>query len=70
MRQKYGSTLADEMRYAAMKGETRPATLERLKGELADWQNPAYYQGFTQAERDLRISGLKKLIAPYEVKEG
>jgi len=37
--------------------------LRRAQKELRDWKNPAYYKGFTQAERDERIAGLKKLIA-------
>jgi hypothetical protein len=65
-----GSTLADEMDYKAMQSEKNPQALERLKNELADWQNPDYYKGFTQAERDKRIAGLKRLIAAYEEPKG
>ena len=65
-----GLTLADRIDYKAMNTEKRPDTLERLKNELADWQNLAYYKGFTQAERALRIAGLKKLIATYETPSG
>lgn len=63
---KPGSTLADEMRYKAMMHDTPAQALQRLKDELADWQNLTYYKGFTQAERDRRIAGLKKLIAARE----
>ena len=65
-----GLTLADRIDYKAMNTEKRPDTLERLKNEITDWQNPAFYQGFTQAERDRRIAGLKKLIATYEKPSG
>jgi hypothetical protein len=63
---KPGSTLADEMDYKAMRNEKSPAALKRLQNELADLRNPAFYKGFTQAERDLRIAGRKKLIAARE----
>ena len=65
---KPGSTLADEMDYKSMLREKSPQALERLKSELADWQNPDYYKGFTQEQRDKRIAGLKRLIAAYEPK--
>ena len=63
---KLGSTLADEARYKAMKHETPQQKLERLQSELADWQNPNCYKGFSQAAREISIAGLKWLIQETE----
>ena len=61
-----GTTLADEMDYKGMRHENGERALARLKKELADVQNPAYFQGWTQEQRDARIAGLKRLIAARE----
>ncbi len=61
-----GTTLADETDYSDMRRENGEQSLARLKRELADMQNPAYFQGWTQEQRDARIAGLKRLIAASE----
>ena len=61
-----GNTKADKELYLNMRHETGPDALARLKADLADWQNPEFYKGFTQEQRDMRIAGLKTLIASIE----
>ena len=65
-RESPGNTLADEMRYKAMRHETPSQQLERLNKELADLQSPDHYKGWTQGQRDLQIEGYKTLIASIE----